>query len=726
MKRSKKMKQVVTYVAVLLLSLTYIQAQVPATAKKYIRVGSLQSHFSAYGSERAWTGGTSPYYSGLVWPADYPLSDNAVIRRAWMAAKDFTDPEGKKWSNYGIYFLADDVDLSLFPVELSQKSKYELPKVYVDGFDVNQVYANDYDEVDPNLIADRVVTNLVNTSMGLTMRRTIYAFSQQYHDNYFIKEFVFKNTGNIDYDDEIELNNTLNGVYVSWGTRYSVSRDGAARIGDGQSWGKHTVVTRRGENYAANYQATITEATPIESQDWLRAGFAWAGQAARNSFDNIGGPDVDNNGRLAAPQHAGTVTLHVDRSTTDPTDDPNQPPTLGWHAGDTYPSIGNLQQEYPMTELYDMLSGNPHDGLGGTNRFDESYITTLTFQKDPWTVHNDGGGTNVWVSYGPFDIPPGDSIVIVEAEAIAGLNREMCESIGKRWHTAYKNPADTGPFNLPDGGTTNDKDVFKNTWVYTGKDSIMQAFSRAKRNFDLGMNIPQPPAPPAIFNINSGGDKISLSWSASVNENDADFGGYRIFRGVGKSDTTYQEIFACGKNTDNPQIVNEYEDKSPVRGVSYYYYIVAFNDGSNNLSGEANPTGELHSGRFYTQSTSPAFLQRLAGRNLKEVRIVPNPYNLKARSFNYPGEPNKIFFMDIPAYCTIRVFSERGDLIKKIEHKNGSGDESWDLLTSTRQMIASGLYILHIEVSEDYIHPVTQELAYKKGDKIVKKFVVIR
>ena len=82
--------------------------------------------------------------------------------------------------------------------------------------------------------------------------------------------------------------------------------------------------------------------------------------------------------------------------------------------------------------------------------------------------------------------------------------------------------------------------------------------------------------------------------------------------------------------------------------------------------------------------------------------------------------------MDIPAYCTIRVFSERGDLVKKIEHTNGSGDESWDLLTSTRQMIASGLYILHVEVSEDYIHPVTNEMAYKKGDKIFKKFVIIR
>lgn len=715
------------FIFLILLTFTgLLHAQIPATAKKYVRVGSLQSHFSAYGSERAWTGGTGAYYAGLQWPADYPYTDNAVIRRAWLGADNFTDADGKVWSKYGIYFVADDVDLSLFPVELSEKSKYALPKVYVDGFDVNAVYAKDYDVVDPNLIADRVVNNVVNTKMGLTMKRTIYAFSQQYHDNYFIKRFVFTNTGNTDYDDEIELNKQLNGVYVSWGTRYSVSRDGAGPIGDGQSWGKHTVVTRRGETYAANYMQTITEATPIESLDWLRANFAWAGQAARNSFDNIGGPDLTERGRLAAPQHAGLVTIHVDKSTSDPEDDPNQPSTLGWHAGDTYPSIGNLQQEYPMVELYDMLMGNPHDGLGGTNRFDETYITTETFQKDPWTVHNDGGGTNIWVSYGPFDIPPGDSIVIVEAEAINGLSREMCEEIGHRWYKAYLNPADKGPFDLPDGSTTTDKDIFKNRWVFTGKDSIMQSFSRAKRNFDSGMNIPQPPAPPAVFNIESGGDKISLSWSASDSEGDADFGGYRVFRGVGKPDTSYTEIFACGLNTDHPEIVNSFDDRSAVRGVSYYYYVVAFNDGSNNTDGITNPTGELHSGRFYTQTTSPAFLQRLAGEKIKDVRIIPNPYNSKARNFNYPGEPNKITFLNIPAYCTLRIFTERGDLVKTIKHTNGSGDESWDLLTSTRQMLASGLYILHVEVTKTYEHPATGKIAYKKGDQVVKKFVVIR
>ena len=72
--------------------------------------------------------------------------------------------------------------------------------------------------------------------MGLTMERKIYAFSQQYHDNYFIKVYTFTNTGNVDWDDEIELTATLNDVLIGWGTRYSVSREAGILLDGQQKW----------------------------------------------------------------------------------------------------------------------------------------------------------------------------------------------------------------------------------------------------------------------------------------------------------------------------------------------------------------------------------------------------------------------------------------------------------------------------------------------------------
>ena len=719
-----KMNKIIAVLILAFFTTSHVVAQVEGTEKRYIRVGKLQSHFTAYGSERAWTG---RYYAGLIWPADYPYQDNAVIKRTWLACKDFTDSRGEYWEKYGMYFSASDVGRTLFPVKLEESSKFEIPIVYVDGNNLSSIYTEDYDYINPNQIADRIVTNVVNTAMGLTMTRRIYAFSQQYHDNYFIKEFIFKNTGNTDYDDEIELHEDLKGVYISWGTRYSVCREASKYIGS-QAWGGRSIPTRRGETYPQEYMKQIDESTPMSELDFLRCAFEWAGQNKANNYDNIGAPDLLGYGRLTAIQHAGIVTLHVDKSVTDRSDDPYQPSTLGWHAGDTYPGRGGTLIASSMKELYHMLEGNPYGGpsKGGTNRFDETYIKTLTNQKDPHDIHSDDGGANIWFVYGPFDIPFGDSIRIVEAEGISGLSRKMAEDIGRRWFKAYRNKSDKGPFYLPDGSTTSDKDVFKNTWVFTGKDSIMLTFSRAKRNFDSGFNIPQPPLPPEIFDVKSGGDKIYLTWKASPSENDPDFGGYRIFRAVGKPDTSYQEIFACGKNTDHPEIVHEFADRTAIRGFPYYYYIVAFNDGSNNTDGITNPTGELHSNKFYNWATEPAYLTRPAGKKLGGIRIVPNPYNISARDFNYLGEPNKISFLNIPAYCKIQIYTERGDLVKTILHNDGSGDESWNLVSDSRQIIVSGLYIVYFKVTQDYNDPDTGKLLYRKGDEIIKKFVVIR
>lgn len=694
-------------------AITSLVGQVNETTKKYVRVGSLQSHFSAYGSERAWN---NSYYEGLRWPADYNYQDNSVIKRTWIACENFKDEDNFEWGNFGLYFSMDYVGSGLFPMEMKQIAKFPSPTVYVDGVDITSLYSNDVDEYDSELVADRMIKNVVNTAMGLTMERNIYAFSQQYHDNYFIKIFTFTNTGNVDWDPEIELSDSLKGVRVGWGTRYSGGREGTWNIGDGQSWGKHSMVTKRGEDYHQHYLEPITEANSIV--DWLRCGFSWAGQAGRNSFDNIGGPDMSGNGRLTSPHHVGTVVIHVDKSAADRSDNPSQPVFLGWHAGDTYPSVGDLRpsDELNMQKLYEMLSGHPYQGKGGNERFDEVYVNNT----DPYTVHSDGGGTNVMITYGPFDLAHGESITIVEAEGIHGLDRNVCEIVGERWKKAHDNPNDNGPFGLPGGTTTNDKEEYKNSWVYTGKDSILQTFSRAKRNYDSGFNIPQPPQPPIMFNVQSGGDRIYLSWQDSPSENETNFSGYRIYRSTGKPDTTYQLIY------EGPPNVHDFEDMTAIRGYSYYYYVSAFTDGSLNTEARYNPVGSLESGRFYTKTNKPAYLRRKAGSSFSDIRVVPNPYNTSAQELQYPSESDKIMFLDIPGQCDISIYTERGDLVKIITHRDGSGDESWNLISNNRQVLVSGVYIAYIQVTTNLYNTENKEIQFYKGESGIVKFIVLR
>ncbi|MFH1851939.1 MAG: fibronectin type III domain-containing protein [Candidatus Neomarinimicrobiota bacterium] len=718
-------------VVLIFLVFTGIQAQndnaVDPNSKSYIRVGSLQSHISAYGAERAWTGS---YYEGLIWPADYLYQDNAVIKRSFLAVENWTDAVGEPWDYWATYISLGNADLTLFPVELSQVSKYDLPLVLVDGNNISAPLMNDITEpINPDQIPDRIVTNTVNTFCGLTFTRRVLAFTQQYHDNYFIKEIVLHNTGNTDYDDDIELTNMLHGVRIGWSTRYAVSRDGASTMADGsQKWGKHTWVTKRGEDYASHQGEMFTEAEGI--QDWIRLGFCYLGQNEASTYSTIGAPDLYENGRLCSPQHVGTGILHVPVSTIDTTDDATQPAVLGWHAGDTYPTGGsNNKGSIPaMKQMWDFLDGIPFGiGMGDDDRMDETHMTDNWV--DPYTIHRDGGGTNLWIGYGPFDIPHGDSVVIVEVEAIDGLDREKCIQIGRKWYEAYKseNQSTSYDFEMPDGtiktGTYADgsADAYKNAWIFTGKDSILKTIGRAYRNYKSGYAIPQPPAPPTTFEVASGGDKITLSWNLSPDDSEPDFAGYRIYRAVHKPDTVHTLLATVGAG------ITSYEDKTPSRGLDYYYYITAFNDGSNNTSGELNPSGPLESGRFYTKTTEPANLKRKQGENLADIIIVPNPYNISANKLQYSESGvDKIGFLNIPGKCVIKIYSERGDLIETIQHDDGSGDEYWNSISSARQVVVSGLYIAYFEVSENIFDEETGEKIFSKGENTFRKFIIVR
>ncbi|MBN2366718.1 MAG: fibronectin [Calditrichaeota bacterium] len=694
---------------------------------KYIRIGDLQDRVSAYGGERGWN---NVYYEGKKWPAQYPLADNFVIQRNWFAIEDFTDEKGVHWDHWANYLYAGYADVSIYPMHLEQVAKFEVPQVYVDGINISAPYNEDVDRIDPNIPSDRMVINTINTTAGITVTRRILAFSQQYHDDYFIRMVTYKNTGNTDYDDDIELTSAIKGLRIGWGNRYG-SREGAATADNQHSWGKHSWVTRRGEAYASHAVdvANFTESTTLDQLEWIRAGFSWFGQSELLDYDNIGAPERSGTGRLTGHQFQGSAVIHVDKSATDKSDDPNQPVFLGWHAGDTYPGIGNLREEDAdeMSEVYTMISGTPYggDGNGGTNRMFEDNVSSLIDRVDPYKIHGDGGGTNVMMTYGPFDLAHGDSITIVEVDAVNGLSRPMCEEIGAKWLQG------TGTYDLPPsgqfadlgvnyGGTTTDPDLYKNAWVYTGADSIMMSFRRAIANYNLNFEIPQPPAPPSFFEVNSGGDKITLTWGTSASEGESNFGGYRVYRAVGKRDTVFTRVAEVGPG------VLTYEDKAASRGFSYYYYVTSITDGSLNTAGIANPTGILESGKFYTMTNKAAFLKRQAGEKLSDIRIVPNPYNIRATQYQYTGEPDKIMFLDIPAYCKIKIFTERGDLVTTINHNDGSGDETWNSMTNSRQEIVSGVYIAYFEVTKDYTDSGTGELLYKKGQHATKKFVVIR
>lgn len=681
-----------------------------ADETKWIAVGMLHDWFSSVGCEIE-VGRRhliSDQQDGLRWPAQFEYQDCKASKALWIGATNYYDSLVDQTFEYKVVHVGPrvlDEANEFMPVEFKMIGRFATPLVYVDGIPAsNTVYMDIVDKIDETLKPDRLIYNVVNTSIGITETRKIHAFSQQNHNNYFIYDYVFKNTGIIDQHGT-EYGQTLEGVMFMFQYRYAPSRE----VGPyGYSWTPQSMCWGH---------CAMNDTMHIPNPDGvpLVCEFTYQGRHSKATFNTIGGPNAaeGGDGRLGAAHHMGAITLHADESAHDESHDPEQPSTT-WYLGSDVPiTSANDQFNAPQMakEYAHMIKGHPP----------ETHAQAVGDEYGDIWGGTPGGFTHC-AGYGPYTLEPGDSIHIVIAEGISGLSRKACIDIGRRWLNF------AGTDTLPDGSTTNDPDEYKDKWVFTGKDSLRKTFERAiATHYNLNYDIPQPPQPPPVFEITSGGDRVTLSWEPSPDENASGFLGYKIYRIMHYPipDTIFwEEIFACGPGTDHPEIAHTYDDKTALRGFDYYYYITSFDDGSTN---DINPGVSLESSMFYTMTNEPAYLRRQAGTGLEAIRIVPNPYNIKARDIQYGvSGPDRIMFLNIPAFCTIKIYTERGDLIKTIEHTDGSGDATWESVTSSRQVVVSGVYIAYFEVTEDYHDPVTGELLYKKGENAIQKFVIIR
>ena len=685
---------------------------------KFMSVGSLRSWFASTGCEIE-EGRVLTQQDGLEWPSYYRYQDTEAAKGMWIGATNFTDPTNFTFP-YAVVHVGPRVAGTgeVFPILMEMVSKFEPPKIYVDGALTSSGRPVINDRVDPTLPCDRIIINEVNTLLGITMTRKIMGFSQEFHDNYFIYEYVFKNTGNVNADPTIELpSQTLTGVYFYFQYRYAVCAEARYVIGNSAGWGINTMNDSRGDS--------LTPATtffPGNRDNDIRAQYAWHGwhPGKITSYDNIGASvwnppqstfepfsdRTDTSGRLTAPQFVGNATLFASRSATDQTDDIGQPSTTSYESSDD--PVLNFNNRFPGNSAeYDAmrrrhLSPRHADKVGQPPSDPSQGLSTASST----------GGQSSAKGYGPYTLAPGDSIRIVMVEAVAGLSREKAISVGERFKNGNKF---TPP--LPGGITA----AQKNDSVYTGRDSLFQTFRRAIANYAAGFNIPQPPYPPKQVDVTSSGDKISLTWD--LYGDGPTVTGFRVYRSTGKSDGMYTRIH----QGDLPASARSFDDTTTIRGGDNYYYVVAVGDPADNTGGGLTPPGvALTSNRSYSQSYEAAQLRRPAGTVMSAIRIVPNPYIISSNintqqivtsqgvvSLRIPGAPDRLAFYNIPGYCTIRIYTELGELVYTIEHKDGSGDAYWQSITSSNQVVVSGVYIAVIQDT-------------KTGEMVRKKFVIIR
>jgi hypothetical protein len=81
--------------------------------------------------------------------------------------------------------------------------------------------------------------------------------------------------------------------------------------------------------------------------------------------------------------------------------------------------------------------------------------------------------------------------------------------------------------------------------------------------------------------------------------------------------------------------------------------------------------------------------------DLAQIKVVPNPYVANA-VWDFSQDNQRIEFTNLPPVATIRIYTISGNLVRVLEHTDGSGTEAWDLRTRFNLKTASGTYYWHV------------------------------
>jgi hypothetical protein len=315
--------------------------------------------------------------------------------------------------------------------------------------------------------------------------------------------------------------------------------------------------------------------------------------------------------------------------------------------------------------------------------------------------------TRTWsmMSLGPWDLEPGESIRIAYAEVVGGAD--------------YK---DVVRFRDKDGQIqTPVPSVIGNT----GLNRFRQNSARAQFVYENDYRMPKPPpAPPVEVSLFDEPGIIAnvVTWSDEFDSwRDPDYDGpeaedlvgYRLYRSsylpLGPWELVAEIPRGSVEHHDPGTGQYRFEDFTVAQGFSYYYALTAYDTGHDSWpvnpdarfpeTGNTNRVASLESSIFANRTTEPFRSTIPASDDLADVLVVPNPFVARSGFVN-PGDADVIQFVNLPSPATVRIYTMRGNLVRTIDHTDGSGITFWDQITDYGQYVESGVYIYHVETPE--------------------------
>jgi hypothetical protein len=150
----------------------------------------------------------------------------------------------------------------------------------------------------------------------------------------------------------------------------------------------------------------------------------------------------------------------------------------------------------------------------------------------------------------------------------------------------------------------------------------------------------------------------------------------------------------------------------------YKKYLTGVQPNANNPALATDSVANPQNGNnpMYSFNTNDLKVQTAnldAAKNaLDLINVVPNPYYAYSE-YERNQLDNRVKFTNLPEKCTIRIYTVNGTMVRRITKDSPQTYVDWDLKNQANIPVASGLYIVHVEVPG-------------VGEKILKWFGVMR
>jgi len=270
-----------------------------------------------------------------------------------------------------------------------------------------------------------------------------------------------------------------------------------------------------------------------------------------------------------------------------------------------------------------------------------------------------------------------------------------------------------GPFDIQPGEKA---EIWVGVMVGDNKDDLLAVTDKIWEYWENDFNIATIPAP--TLSAETGDRSVTLKWSndLDVNYKNAaadsvnDLEGYIIYRTTDPTLVQWTTLDTIPMQYKGETMVDEnaYEwmDSNVFNGFMYYYSLAAYRFDPSGRIEESVRIADINNIENVSNALAvePQTRPVTSKNDLDMIKVVPNPYVVsapwdEARLGNTPfGEPiRNLAFTHLPGRCTIKIFTVDGDLVKTIEHNSTSGREEWNLLTSERRPIVSGIYFYHVK-----------------------------